>query len=230
MPEQRRRDLDVGQVMRILEDDRACRDLRRYFGVGLGEGELPASTGGRFELLDGGGDRDDSCNLFTASDILSLEMLSVQLPPRATLALLEGALRNASAAYLERIPTSVPLWDKDAAELISDRGPAVGLWHLLESQSGVGWVTAGKLLARKRPALIPVYDDIVRCAFGRPKEFWKALRAVLRQDGGSFRTVVENLKERAGLPEQITPLRTLDVAVWMRHREEHTAHGCVGLT
>jgi len=138
MPQQRRRDLDVGMVTRILEDNRACQDLRGYFGVGLGERELPASTGGRFELLDGGGDRDDACNLFTASDILSLEMLSVQLRPRVTLDLLEGALGDAAAAYLERIPTSVRLWDDGAAELIGERGPAAGLWYLLESQRGVG--------------------------------------------------------------------------------------------
>jgi hypothetical protein len=230
MPEQRRRNLDVGQLTRILEDDQARQDLREYFGVGLGERELPASTGGRFELLDGGGNRADTCNRFTASDILSLEMLSVRLPPRVTLDLLDGALGDDTTAFLQRIPTSVPLWDDGAAELIDDRGPAVSLWRLLENQGGVGWVTAGKLLARKRPALVPVYDDVVRCAFGRPKEFWKTLREALRQEGGSFRTAVEELKERAGLPEQVTPLRTLDVAVWKRHHEQHTGHGCSGLT
>jgi len=34
---------------------------------------------------------------------------------------------------------------------------------------------AGKLLARKRPSLIPVYDEIVRCAFGWPENIWTAL-------------------------------------------------------
>jgi uncharacterized protein DUF6308 len=68
-----------------------------------------------------------------------------------TLDLLDGALGDDAAAFLERIPTSVPLWDDGAAELIDDRGPAVNLWRLMESQGGVGWVTAGKLLARKRP-------------------------------------------------------------------------------
>lgn len=230
MPGPRRGDLDVGQLTRILEDDQACQDLREYFGVGLEEGELPASTGGRFEFLGGGGDRADSRNRFTASDILSLQMLSVQLPPWVTLDLLEGALGGDAAAFLEQIPASMPLWDDGAAELIDDPGPAVGVWRLLESQGGVGWVTAGKLLARKRPSLIPVYDNVVRCAFGRPKEFWKALREALRQDGGSFRTTVEDLMERAGLPEQVTPLRTLDVVVWKRHRKQHTGHGCTGLT
>jgi hypothetical protein len=101
---------------------------------------------------------------------------------------------------------------------------------LLESQDGVGWVTAGKLLARKRPSLIPVYDDVVRCAFDWPKEIWTALRDALRQDGGSFRAVLEDLIKRAGIPAETTPLRALDVVLWMRHRSYHIGHGCAGLT
>jgi len=132
--------------------------------------------------------------------------------------------------FLEQIPTSVPLWDNEAEELIKDDGPADSVWHLLESQDGVGWVTAGKLLARERPALIPVYDDVVRCAFDRPKEIWKALRDALRQDDGSFRAELEKLSKRAEIPAGITPLRALDVALWMRHRSHHTGYGCGGLT
>jgi hypothetical protein len=157
-------------------------------------------------------------------------MLSVQLPPLVALDLLHGALGEESAVFLEQIPTSVPLWDNEAEELIKDGGPADSAWRLLESQDGVGWVTAGKLLARKRPSLIPVYDDVVRCAFDRPKEIWKALRDALRQDDGSFRTELEDLSKRARIPAEVTPLRVLDVALWMRHRSHHTGYGCVGLT
>jgi Family of unknown function (DUF6308) len=230
MPRSRRQDLDVAGLTRILEEDQTCRDLRLYFGVGLGRRELPPFTGGRFERLDGGGDRADASNRFTASDILSIQMLSVQLPPLVALDLLDGALGEEAEAFLEEIPTSVPLWDNDAEALIKDGGPADSIWRLLEAQDGVGWVTAGKLLARKRPSLIPVYDDVVRCAFDRPKEIWKALRDALRQDDGSFRAVLEDLCKRAGIPSEITPLRALDVALWMRHRSHHTGHGCVGLT
>jgi hypothetical protein len=179
MVRRRRRGLDVVQLTRILEDDQAHHDLRLYYGVGLATGELPPFAGGRFEFLDGGGDRSDICNRFTSSDIFSLELLSVQLPPR---------------------------------------------------QYGVGWVTAGKLLARKRPSLIPVYDDVVRCAFGQPLDIWKALHEALRQDDGSFRTTLEDLMKRAGIPLKVTPLRALDVALWMRHRSHHTGQRCAGLT
>jgi hypothetical protein len=225
----RRQDLDVAQLTRIVTNDQSHRDLQHYYGIDLRPGELPPFTGGRFELLDDGGDRTGMCNRFTAPDILSLELLGVQLPPRVALGLLEGALGEDAAAFLERIPTSVPLWDERAGKLIERGGPADGLWRLLKSQDGVGWVMAGKLLARKRPSLIPVYDEIVRCAFGWPENIWTALQDALRQDDGSFRTVLEDLKKQAGVPQQVSLLRTLDVAIWMRHRPLHTGHRCTGL-
>jgi hypothetical protein len=230
MPRRWRDDLDTVQLARILEDDQATRDLRLYFGVGLRSGELPPFSGGRFELLDRGGDRADMCNRFTASDIVAIEMLSVRVPSLVALDLLDGALGDEAATLLRQIPTTVSLWDNAAAGLINKDESAYKLWSLLESQDGVGWVTAGKLLARKRPRLIPVYDDVVRCAFGRPREFWTALRVALRQDSGSFRVVVEDLIKRSGIPDGISPLRGLDVALWMRHRSHHTGHGCAGLS
>ena len=46
----------------------------------------------------------------------------------------------------------------------------------------MGWVTAGKLLARKRPRLIPVYDRVVRCALGRPAKPWRWLNDAFALD------------------------------------------------
>ena len=152
MPRVRHQDLDVVSLMRIITDDQACGDLRRYFGVGLERGELPPYTGGRFEFLDGGGDREDVCNRFTASDAVALSLLSVELPARVALDLLDGALAQEAAAFLGQIPAWVNLWDAAAAQLIEKGGPADSLWRLLEKQDGAGWVTASKLLARKRPS------------------------------------------------------------------------------
>jgi hypothetical protein len=230
MPRKRSPDLDVGQLATVLAGDQACRNLQLYFGVGLALGETPSFTGGRFELMDGGGDRAGVCNRVTPWDVLSLELLSVQLPPRVTLDLLEGALGQEAAVFLERIPASAQLWDEETEELIEDDGPTDGIWHLLESQAGVGWVMAGKLLARKRPSLIPVYDQIVRCAYGWPENIWKALRKALRQDDSYFRMALEDLKNRAGIPVEIGLLRTLDVAIWMHHRPHHTGYDCTGLS
>lgn len=226
----RREELDAGQLAKLLSGDQACCDLRRYFGVGLQKGVLPPYEGGRFEFLDGGGNRADVCNRFTASDVVALKLLSIDLPARVTLDLLEGPLGEEAATLLAQIPASVNLWDAGAEDLIQKDGAADRLWRLLETQDGAGWVTAGKLLARKRPGLIPVYDKIVRCAFGRPRNIWTALREALRQDDSILLETLNDLRQRAELPSQITPLRVLDVAVWMRHRPVHTGHRCDGLT
>jgi hypothetical protein len=229
VPRVRRQELDVGQLTRLLSGDQARCDLRRYFGVDLEKGDLPPYEGGRFELLDGGGNHPDTCDHFTTSDVVALKLLSVDLPARVTLDLLEGALGEEAATLLAQIPASVNLWSASAEELIQRDGAADSLWRLLEKQDGAGWVTAGKLLARKRPALIPVYDNVVRCAYGWPRNVWMALREALRQDGGSFLATLNDLRLQAELPYQITPLRVLDVAVWMRHRPVHTGHHCNGL-
>lgn len=84
---------------------------------------------------------------------------------------------------------------------------------------------AGKLLARKRPRLLPVYDKVVRCALGRPRpSFWLALYAALREDDRALHRQLLALRQVAGVPEAVSALRVCDVAVWMGHRAE--GHAC----
>lgn len=113
--------------------------------------------------------------------------------------------------------------------MIAEGGPADPLWHLLREQVHVGWVTSGKLLARKRPRLVPVYDEFVKCAMGKPGNFWTALRGALRHDDCRLLRDIGTLKETSAIPPAVTELRTLDVAVWMHHRRNHTKRGCTGL-
>jgi hypothetical protein len=85
-------------------------------------------------------------------------MLSVQVPPAVSLALLEGDLGREISAQLSQIPTHVCLGDDGATRHVADTRPAYEAWRLLKKCDDIGWVIAGKLLARKRPRLIPVYD------------------------------------------------------------------------
>jgi hypothetical protein len=61
---------------------------------------------------------------------VALGLLSVELPARVALDLLEDALGEETAALLEQIPASVNLWDADAGKLIEKGGPADTLWRL----------------------------------------------------------------------------------------------------
>ncbi|MEU9828531.1 DUF6308 family protein [Micromonospora chersina] len=220
--------LNPDDVLRVLGGPQSVHDLRRYFGVDLPNG-LPAFTGGRFERLGGGGDQPASKDVITADDLLAVEMLSVQVPPRVALDLLEGDLGRVVATELRSIPTDISLADEGAAQYIADGGPADRAWRLLKNNGGVGWVTAGKLLARKRPRLVPVYDEVVRCAYRSGRGFWNCLHKRLREDGDNLANRLSDLHAEAGLPQEITILRVLDVVFWMRHRDGHTGYRCRGI-
>ncbi|MFF4504117.1 DUF6308 family protein [Streptomyces sp. NPDC001401] len=111
---------------------------------------------------------------------------------------------------------------------LADGSPAHTAWHLLRDQPGIGWVTAGKLLARKRPRLVPVYDQVVRCVLGHPKSFWLDLHAALRSDKWALHHELTALRQAAELPETVSVLRICDVVLWMHHRTDHEQRNCTG--
>ncbi|GGT65479.1 hypothetical protein GCM10010207_75850 [Streptomyces atratus] len=198
----------VGQRLRVVLDaERVVDDLRRYFGIGLPPG-AGAFTGGRFEHLAGGGDRRQVADRFTAEDLVAVQTLSVTVPAPVALDLLSELLRG--------IPSDTDLSEADAS-VVADGSPAYRAWCLLKDQYKIGWVIAGKLLARKRPRLLPVYDRVVRCALGHPPSFWTDLRTALREDDEALHHRLLGLRESAGLPESVSALRVADVAVWMAH-------------
>lgn len=208
----------------------AVTDLRRYFGTEP-RPERPAPfTGGRFEELSGGGNRPAVKDVIVADDLIAVQMLSVQVPPTVALDLLEGDLGSAITKQLRRLPTNIELGTDAAADLIADKGPAQQAWRLLKECDGVGWVIAGKLLARKRPHLIPVYDDVVRCAYGTGKGFWAWLHDRLRTQDGIIQHRLSQLRVDAELPDSIAALRILDVVFWMHHRQHHRSRRCPGVS
>ncbi|WP_257134994.1 DUF6308 family protein [Streptomyces sp. wa1063] len=206
----------VGQRLHaVLDAEQVADDLRRYFAIGLPPG-AGVFTGGRFEHLTGGGDRRQVANRFTAEDLIAVQTLSVTVPAPVALDLLEGPLGAQLSHLLRSIPADTDLADADAS-VVADGSPAHQAWSLLENQHKVGWVIAGKLLARKRPRLLPVYDRVVRCALGRPPSFWTELRTALRENDGGLHHRLIDLRQSAGLPDTVSALRIADVAVWMAH-------------
>lgn len=211
----------VGQRLHtFLDAERVADDLRRYFGIGLPPGPPGAGvgvfTGGRFEHLAGGGDRRQVANRFTAEDLIAVQTLSVTVPAPVALDLLEGPLGAQLSELLRDIPADTDLADADASVVVAG-SPAHQAWSLLENQHKVGWVIAGKLLARKRPRLLPVYDRVVRCALGRPLSFWTELRTALGENDGALHHRLLDLRQSAGLPQTVSALRVADVAIWMAH-------------
>jgi hypothetical protein len=219
--------VDLATLLAVVDAPQAADDLAAYFRPAL-PGAAPVYSGSRFEFLAGGGDRPETADVITTDDLVAVTLLRVDVPGDVALHLLEGDLGREITRHLEQIPTDVGISDPAAAALLADGGPADVAWHLLEQQHGMGWVVTNKLLARKRPRLIPVYDTVVACALGSPAGLWNWL-VPLFADGELEKHLVA-ARERAGIPAEVTPLRVLDVVVWMDHRTAHQRQGCTGPT
>lgn len=194
---------------------------------------MPAYSGGRFELLDGGGDRADTRDSITANDLVATSFLSVDIPGWVALRILEGNLGREVNSLLRQIPTDVRIGSDEAQVLLS--GAALKAWQTLCTKGsvaknsagyGIAGVTVSKLLARKRPGLIPVTDSIMRCALGRPKNLWDYHQRSFQSSGEELRRALDIARGRAGIDGRVSHLRLLDVIVWMRHREDHGLGRC----
>jgi hypothetical protein len=216
----------VEELLRILRDHRSVPDLRFYFNIDSPDDPLEY-TGARFDTFDGGGSRDGVSDTITPSDLLAVACLDVTVPTSVGLDLVEGPLGRALGKHLQEIPTNVALGEAGASTYVKDYSHASEAWWLLREEAGVGWVIAGKVLARKRPQLVPVWDNVVKCAFGRPRDAWVWLDGRLQDR--RLRDELDQLHKAAQLPELVSRLRVLDVVMWMRHRRGHLRAACPGL-
>jgi hypothetical protein len=205
-----------------LDDDGVAVDaLTSYFAIDSNTG-LSRYAGAWFERLGRIGSLDPDPDRVTIADVLAVEMLSVQVPPHATLWLLgPGAWQIEQ--LLHAIPKTVPLWTA-TDEQIGTHSAAWRLWDLLRHRTdqeitGTGPVTTSKLLARKRPLLIPIQDSVVTSALGHPEGgFWTAMREALRDEPLRHRLAHVHATARTKnehVPESLSMLRVLDIIIWM---------------
>lgn len=152
----------------------------------------------------------------STDDLLAVTLLDVRFRPPAVRALLWHEAATV-ADLLSRVPADLPLWAATDADLDA----ATAAWSFLCAQDGVGPVIAGKLMARKRPRLVPVSDSVIDKALKPPSgNLWTALRAALTDQGR--RADVEALRP-SGLTHDVSTLRLVDVAAWMRFSESTNA-------
>ncbi|MDM8084883.1 DUF6308 family protein [Cellulomonas cellasea] len=183
--------------------------LRSYFAPVT---SASGYTGSRFERLGGGGDRPAVAHEFTPEDLVAVTLLSVEVPGRAALEILERR-RSRLLELLRQIPTDLDLVDVEPDALRPEWAP----WRLeteLRSITGLGPTTVSKLLARKRPRLIPVYDSVVQELVKPVGGFWASMNAALRADGCALQKHLIDLREELGIGEDISPLRIFDVVAW----------------
>jgi len=170
---------------------------------------------------------------YTWSDIASVNGLSVNMeaPTAWNIVHHDGALATRVNELLRELSPDLTL----AEATQTDLEPAYGLWRLLQSERGLGGggVVLSKLLAAKRPKLIPIRDNYVLDAlfestrrnskgestFDMTLDDWEPWRQYMSSDYGARVTqAAEEALRLAAYPIPISVLRTIDIVVWMRHK------------
>jgi len=193
-------------------DDRAVTVLAAYYRPLSGRGG--GHTGGQFDAFDPSGTRSASANTYTADDLVAVTLLSVEVPGRAALEMLV-LQRRRFELLLESIGP-----DRDLANEVSvnesDFRPAWELWRALSELPGLGPTTVSKLMARKRPRLIPIFDSVIdRTVLGGTGVLWSPMHAALREEDRALHERLLRVRARAGLGESSSVLRVFDVLAWM---------------
>lgn len=182
--------------------------LRDYFTP------LPtgAFSGAHFERFAGGGDRPSVANSFTADDLVAVTTLGVALSGDAAVALLEARASEFSALLCE-IPTDRRFTDL-APEELGDDWAVRSAYRRLVTLPGVGQTKATKLLARKRPHLVPIQDSVITHELGVTTTYWTPLHRWLTENASENAKRLEHLLDLAGVGSDISVLRAFDVLAW----------------
>ena len=197
-----------GRIDEIINNDSAPDLVREFYRP------ENAFAGESFELL---GRADDDVHKFVPADFLAITLMGVSVPPDSLRRIL-GADSGRLNGMLEKVGDDVDLWKADDAKLDA----AESLFHeLVEQYAGIKEVVAGKLLARKRPKLIAIVDEVVVKAIAAPpKKYWVSYKSAL-QDGCRLQRI-RDLRPH-DLNPRIADLRILDTAIWMSHSEGKAA-------
>lgn len=205
-------------TMRVLsfitneELDNAVDSIALYLHPG-------AYTGSHFERLVSA----DPYSI-DARDLLAVSMLGVQVPASAAIRIL-GPEAPTISRLLRSIPPDVSIDEPGADLLLAEGGPAWRIWDVLRALHGLGRTITSKLLAAKRPALIPIHDTHVARALDLEKiNAWEYWRVFMQKP--EARQGIAAVRQGAKSPgvDGLTDLRLLDIVIWMR------MHGASALT
>jgi uncharacterized protein DUF6308 len=158
---------------------------------------------------------DNPRDKIVPDDLLAVTLLDVRWTPLAVRRLLYGQADEISK-LLGEIDDKTELGAPDSGKQLDAAGP---LWDLMYQLPGVRDTKASKLLARKRPRLIPITDSIVVSAVRTPGRTWATLHCCFQDT--CFRQTVESLRPEK--TELISLLRIFDVAIWMLFSQSKAA-------
>ncbi|WP_437770477.1 DUF6308 family protein [Arthrobacter sp. KNU40] len=190
---------------------------REYLVESPGRSSYPA-----YDAYEGSG-RDN--HELGDADLLAPALLNVSQNPIPTYYALKRLMPVLNESF-RAIPTGLPLQDAEDSQLDA----IARLFRVLDDPAPkqIGMTTLSKVLARKRPGLIPVYDSAVaHCYSGsdnapvpwQPGRSWEDYaRAWLKAVQDDLRGQLEAWQELARIAPAddvgISPLRALDIVSW----------------
>lgn len=212
---------------------RAIDNLRKYFGT---QGHI-GLLGRHFEFLDGGGDRKGVAYEVTYADTASLALLStatlaaslrdlfIAEEVEAGSATFKSAKLTEIEKYLKKIPADATIEDEDGKEILrsnkdGQESDLLQLWREVHKIKGFGSTRVSKLLARKRPHLVPIYDSRVARVCGAQNDRYQWAAYVQWFEDAKFVNELKRAKAEAGVPDKVSLLRVLDVMLWMEGAKE----------
>jgi hypothetical protein len=220
------KNLTIPNILHGERENEAADRIRHYFNE-LTIKKRPLFSGSTF---DGFAPDRNPKGTFTGEDFLSTGLLGVHVPGEAIVKFYDDIeFRHDAERQLRRLPTDVDLGDLNEKAfhrlLGSNHSPGQLLWDLirgnrvngklLSDHVGMGPTLTSKLLARKRPRLIPIWDSRIKDQLLLPdsKEHWSHMWRALTAENGALTERLRRIRSRSG-QDQITLLRTFDVAVW----------------
>jgi Family of unknown function (DUF6308) len=162
-------------------------------------------TGRWFEYFSA---QSDQLHL-NANDLCACAALSVELDGETV----DGLMSKAGEfdALLARSPArDVTLWQVDPTS--DSYGALSDLYVLVREVKGMGVARTSKLIACKRPHLVPIRDSVVDSLLNAGTEWWSPWRDVVSSP--ELVSLVEDLSPPV-VPAGTSILRRLDVMLWM---------------
>lgn len=205
--------LTLPQSLQTDDDAAALRLLERYFGPG---GRGSSYTGALWDSFDPSGCREQDVDRFTSDDLVSLALLSERVPGSAAYALLVADADRFAELLLAVGP------DRDLGEqteVVYDTDAGSQLYAAVRDLPQLGPTRASKLLARKRPRLMPIRDGVVEQVLGLDRQFWEPLRTALRDDHCALDLRLASLRLKAGVAPDVSRIRILDVLAWTEGKQ-----------
>jgi hypothetical protein len=195
------------KVRRETSDPSAPSRIDHYLTIGC-------FTGPRFDTAA------NTAGNFDANDLLAVAALSItiNLPGGLGSMPISRAYQLLDDAQCARLLQDIPMTamadvsNVDFDAVLGAESAAERLWQRLHKDLKIPKTATYKLLARKRPALLPVRDSVVKKRLYGGGSWWRALHAVLLAGGSEH---VEELRSATVHAHQLPLLRVLDIAVWM---------------